>query len=79
MQTLTRNILQQWRVPRCNHLDRYTTVKVTFFQTRIVISCPNNDALLQPMDHIIVLVQFEDEDKEKVEQDKKKVEQDKEI
>jgi len=36
-------------------------------QVRVVLSCPDNNMLLQPLDHIIALVQWEDEDKVKVE------------
>ena len=36
-------------------------------QTRVVLSCPDNSLRLEPSDHIIALVQWEEEDKEKVE------------
>jgi len=36
-------------------------------EVRVVLGCPDNTMKLQANDHIIALVQWEDEDKEKVE------------
>jgi hypothetical protein len=35
------------------------------FQLRVVLGTPDNTTLLQPTDHIIALVQWEEGDKEK--------------
>ena len=34
-------------------------------KTRVILSCPENSMGLQPMDHIIALVQWRGEEKEK--------------
>ena len=36
-----------------------------FLKTRVILSCPENSMGLQPMDHIIALVQWKGEEKEK--------------
>ena len=31
-------------------------------QTRVILSCPSNTALLQPRDHIVALVQWQEKE-----------------
>ena len=55
---------------RCRRSGRNGNLSVINFnllilKTRVILSCPENSMGLQPMDHIIALVQWKGEEKEK--------------